>query len=89
MLSSAKILQKLIAKLFISGDKCCFSCCRKRAEEVSIGSWSKRKRLDLFWWQDQDLSHAMAKNICIFQTVSLCLRVAKRKSQENCNVRSN
>lgn len=43
MLSSPEILQKFIAKLFVSGDKCYFSCCGKRAEEVVLGSWSKRK----------------------------------------------
>lgn len=73
MLSSPEILQKLMAKLFVSQDRCYFSCRGKRAEEVSIGSWSKRKRPDLFWWQDQDLSHTVAKNICIFQIVPLCL----------------
>lgn len=57
--------QKLIAKLFVSGDKCYLSCCRKRAEESWSGSWSKRKRLSIFWWQHQDSSH-VAKNICIF-----------------------
>lgn len=43
MLSSPEILQKLKAKLFVSGDRCYFSCRGKRAEEVLIGSWSKRK----------------------------------------------
>jgi len=71
-----EILQKLIAKVGFFVDKRYFSCCGKRAEEVSSGSWSKRNRPDLFWWQARGSSDSTAKSICIFQTVSSCLWVA-------------
>ena len=88
MLSSPEILQKLIAKLFISGGKCYFSCCGKRAEEVSIRSWSKRKEAGPLLVAGSGLVTHGGKEYLHFP-VSLCLRVAKRKSQANCNVRNN
>ncbi|XP_017661220.1 PREDICTED: uncharacterized protein LOC108492890 [Lepidothrix coronata] len=75
-----KSCNKQIAKLFISGD----SCCGKKRRCLSRPG-PRGKRLDFSWWQEQDLSHMGAKNICIPQTVSLCLQVAPRKSQANCN----
>lgn len=73
MLCSPEMVQKIDRELFISGDKCYFSCCGKTAEEVSMGAWSQRKGAGALLGQEQDLSHTGTKNICSFQMVSLCL----------------
>lgn len=67
MLLSPEMVQKLIAKFLVT------AALEREQKDVSIGSWSKRKEAGSLLVMGSGLVTTVAKNICIVQTISLCL----------------